>query len=366
MPPLEQTFLNNTLLKWLSARATIVFGKIVVTVFFCFSAMFLLLNSALADEVYLKNGDLLTGEILSTEEEELIVKTSYAKKIRVKWNEVVCVNSDKEVTLLLKNNEKLVGQVTCPTLGSIQLIDQETGETTEISYGDLKAINPPPPPPAVTYKAHVNVGGAINEGNTETRTFNSSGRFQARLKRQRFNLEGKFNYGESEGEENIRNWLLGAKHDYFATKKLYIYLRPLSEYDKFQDLDLRLVVAAGPGYQFIDTETTSLFAEVGPSYFREEYGDTPDNEYLAARWSAGVKFDIIRDKIKFYHLHELFQDLTSNEGLYLRTEQGIRLALIKNFFLNFQVDYKYKSDPPEGNKSSDTALVLGISYELNF
>jgi putative salt-induced outer membrane protein YdiY len=366
MQLLEQAFLNNTLPKWLTARAIVNFGKIVVAALLLFFTVFFFLSSALADEIYLKNGDLLTGEILSTEEEELIVRTSYAKKIRVKWNAVVCVNSDKEVTLLLKNNEKLVGQVTCPTLGSIQLIDQETGETTEISFADLKAINPPPPPPAVSYKALVNVGGAINEGNTETRTFNSSGRFQARSKRQRFNLEGKFNYGESEGEENIRNWLLGAKHDYFVTKKMYTYLRPLSEYDKFQDLDLRLVVAAGPGYQFIDTETTSLFAEVGPSYFSEEYGETPDNEYLAARWSAGVKFDIIRDKIKFYHLHELFQDLTSGEGLYLRTEQGIRLALVKNLFFNFQVDYQYKSDPPEENKSSDTALILGIGYELNF
>ncbi|MHC4843243.1 MAG: hypothetical protein ACYTEE_05525 [Planctomycetota bacterium] len=66
MSPPEQAFLNNTLLKRLRFGATMVFGTIVVTAVLCFSSLFLLLNSALADEVYLKNGDLLTGEILST------------------------------------------------------------------------------------------------------------------------------------------------------------------------------------------------------------------------------------------------------------------------------------------------------------
>jgi putative salt-induced outer membrane protein YdiY len=351
--------------KWLAAVLAAL-GCIGVTLLFLFSMTLLFADSALADEVYLTNGDLLTGEILSTKEDRLIIETDYAKTIKVKLDKVICITSDKKVTLLLKNNEKLVGRASCPTLGAIELLDTETGETTEVSFAELKAINPPPPPPPVTYKALVNLGGAIKDGNTESKTFNSSGRFQARSKRHRFNLEGKFNYGESEGEEDERNWLLGAKHDYFATKKIYAYLRPLAEYDKFQDLDLRLVVSAGPGYQVIDTERTSLFVEAGPAYTYEDYGDAGDNEYLAARWSAGLKFDIVREKIKFFHLHELFQDLTSGEGLYLRTEQGIRVSVVKNLFLNFQVDYEYRSDPPAGNKSSDTALILGLGYELNF
>jgi putative salt-induced outer membrane protein YdiY len=246
------------------------------------------------------------------------------------------------------------------------LLDHQTGETTEISFADLKAINPPPPPPAVTYKALADVGGAINSGNTRSKTFNSAAKFQARSKNHRLYLEGKFNYGESEGEEDQRNWLSGAKYDYFWTEKFYSYLRPFAEYDKFQDLDLRFITSAGPGYQFIDTETAGLYAELGPAYFYEDYDTEDDNEYLAARWAAGGRYHIIPQKIVFFHLHEFYYDLSSDVGAYLRTEQGVRFALVENFSLNFRVDYQYKSDPPEGNKSSDTALVLAIGYELNF
>jgi putative salt-induced outer membrane protein YdiY len=321
---------------------------------------------AMADEVYLKNGDLITGEIETSRDGLLVVKTAYAKEIEVKWEEIVCITSDTEVTVLLKSNEKIVGLAACPSLGSIQLTDQQSGETADFFISDLQGINPPPPPPPVTYKALVDVGGAINSGNTRSKTFNSSGKFQARTKKQRLYLEGKFNYGESEGDENERNWLTGAKYDYFWTEKLYTYLRPFAEYDKFQDLDLRFITSAGPGYQFIDTDTVSLFAEAGPAYFYEDYDTDDDNEYLAARWAAGVRFHIIPKKIIFFHLHEVYYDLTSDVGTYLRTEQGVRFALVKNFYLNFQVDYKYKSDPPDGNKSSDTALILGLGYELNF
>ena len=321
---------------------------------------------ALADEVYLKNGDLITGEIDTSENGQLVVKTAYAEKIKVNWEEVACVTSDKEVTLLLKSNEKITGRAACPTLGSLQLIDRETGKTRDFSLADIQTVNPPPPPPPVTYKALVNVGGALNSGNTRSKTFNSSGKFQARAKKQRFYLEGKFNYGESEGEEDTRNWLTGAKYDYFWTEKFYSYLRPFAEYDKFQDLNLRFITAAGPGYQFIDTKTASLFAEVGPAYFYEDYKNGIDNEYLAARWAAGVRYHILPQKLIFFHVHEFYYDLTSNEGTFLRTEQGIRIALVKSFYLNFQANYSYKSDPPDGKKSSDTSLVLGLGYELNF
>jgi len=339
---------------------------VVVTVCIFIAAFSLSVCPVQADEVYLKNGDLITGEVGTSEDGKLIVETSYAKKIKVKWDEVVCVTSDKEVTLLLKNKEKLVGRVMCADLGSIKLVDNATGEATEFSLADLVAINPPPPPPPVTYRALVDVGGSSNKGNTRNKNFNSSGKFQARSEWHRLFLEGKFNYGESEGDENKRNWLTGAKYDYFLTKKIYTYLRPLAEYDKFQDLDLRYIIAAGPGYQFVDTERTALFGELGIAYINEDYGDEKDNSYASGRWSVGAKFDIVRDKVKFFHLQEGYYDLSADEGLYLRTEQGLRLPIVENFYFNFQVNWQYKSEPPDGNKSSDTAFILGIGYELNF
>ena len=100
-------------------------SKVRLAAFVIFTMLLSLAYQAMADEVYLKNGDFITGTIETSEDGLLVVKTTYAKEIKVKWEEVVCVSSDEEVTVLLKNNEKIVGRAACPTLGTIQLIDQK-------------------------------------------------------------------------------------------------------------------------------------------------------------------------------------------------------------------------------------------------
>ena len=81
-------------------------SKVRLIAFMIPTVFFLLAHPAMADEVYLKNGDLITGTLETSEDGLLVVKTTYAEKIEAKWEEIVCINSDKEVTLLLKNNER--------------------------------------------------------------------------------------------------------------------------------------------------------------------------------------------------------------------------------------------------------------------
>jgi putative salt-induced outer membrane protein YdiY len=322
--------------------------------------------SSMADEVQLANGDLISGEIIKIEGETIVLKTSYAEKVQVNWKKVVCLAAEKELTFVLKTEELLVGRASCPSIGTIRLEGEKIGEPAEFALSELEKIEPYPPAPAVNYRALVSAGGSINRGNTDTSTFNSSAGFQVRSKRHRVTLEGRFNIGESDGNENERNWLASGKYDFFVTNKVYTYLQTLFEYDKFQDLNLRSTAGPGLGYQFFDTERTKLFAELGPSYFREDYDEGVDNEYLSGRWAAGLKYDLLPEKIKFFHRNEGYYDLTSDKGVYIRTEQGIRLTLVRNFFLNFQANYQYRSEPPAGIKKSDTSLILGLGYELNF
>ncbi len=322
--------------------------------------------SSMADEVQLANGDRISGEIVKMEGEIIVLKASYAEKIEVKWEEVVCLSSDKEMTFVLKTNEVVIGTATCPSRGNIKLVGEIIEESSELPISDLKAINPSPPPPAVKYRALVSAGGSVATGNTRTKTFNSSAAFQVRSKRQRLTFEGKFNWGESNNEVDKRNWLGSMKYDFFVTKKIYTYLQTLFEHDAFQDLDLRTTAGAGLGYQFLETERTKLFVELGPSYFNENYKEADDRSYLSGRWSVGFNHDLLPARIKVFHRHEGYYGITESEGVYIRSEQGVRLALVRNFFLNFQVDYSFRSDPQPGIKSSDTLYILGLGYELNF
>ena len=152
----------------------------------------LLALPVLADEVHLANGDRLTGEIVRMEKGSLHLKTTYAEEVKLKWQEVVCITSEQELTFQLQNGEIWFGRANCPASGRIQIVGERIGESAELSLAEIGAINPSPPPPAVTYKGNIAGGGTITKGNTDEAAAHLSAGFEARSKRHRFTLGGKY------------------------------------------------------------------------------------------------------------------------------------------------------------------------------
>ena len=67
--------------------------------------MILLTGYAHADEVIMKNGDRLQGEIISMEEGKLIFKTPYASKTVIPWDQVEHLTSEKILEISLPDKE---------------------------------------------------------------------------------------------------------------------------------------------------------------------------------------------------------------------------------------------------------------------
>ena len=59
-------------------------------------------SNAMADEVRLKNGGVLPGKIVGMEDGKLVLKTSYAGEISIKWNEVATLRTDTPVHVVIE------------------------------------------------------------------------------------------------------------------------------------------------------------------------------------------------------------------------------------------------------------------------
>jgi putative salt-induced outer membrane protein YdiY len=218
----------------------------------------------------------------------------------------------------------------------------------------------------VTYKGTLSGAVTLTDGNTDEVSAHVSANFEAKSKRHRFTLGGKYTYGESDDEITARNALGRIKYDFFVWKKLYTYAQTRFERNDFQDLNLRSTIGLGVGYQILDTKRTSLFAEVGVSYFNEDFMEAEDQKSTSARESIGFTFDIVPKRIKFFHLHEFYYRWDKSDSYFFSSEQGLRFLLFRNFFANFQVDFDYNSQPAPGTEKSDTRYIAGIGYEFEF
>jgi putative salt-induced outer membrane protein YdiY len=317
--------------------------------------------TAWADEVTLKNGDRLTGDIVKMSDGSLVLKTPYAGEVKIDWKEVQGITSKAPVKVQTLDDSVLQGIVTSPAGDQIVVTGEQFGPTRAIALTNIKAINPPP---MVTYNGAFNLGGVIAKGNSDSKAINASLIYSLRADRHRFGVEGKYNYGEQSNKLNVRNSLAELSYDVFVTKRFFLNFFALFEQDTFQDLNLRSTFGAGPGYQFIDTKRTQLSATVGVAYVNEDWRTRADESTPDGRWGVTFTTALIPDRLLFFHRHEGFYDLKAPNGWRLRADQGFRVPVYKQFAMNLEYDLRYDSKPAPGRKKTDHLYIVGISYIL--
>lgn len=318
-------------------------------------------NAAAAERIIMKNGDRLTGEVVRMEEDLLVLKAEISDdKINIEWDRVACLESDRDLTVVLKDsNETLVGRIECPSPGQFRIVSSKVGPTIELPLSVIHAVNPG------TYRGYLNAGGSLARGNSENAAANLSTRFQVRTSRHRFTVEGNFNYAEADGSTSTRNSLGSLKYDFFQTKKRYNYAQFLTERDTFANLSLRLTQGLGIGYQFYDSRKLRLFTEAGISYYNEDREEGDDTKSASGRWALGFEYETTPKWLQLYHRQEGYYTPESG-SVYVRAVQGLRIPLRDRFGMFFEADYRFNSRPEDDKDKSDIFLTIGISYEYAY
>ena len=65
-----------------------------------------------ADQITLKNGDRITGTIISSDAKTLVIKTEYADVVTIKWDFVQQIESSQPLYVGTKSGQVIVGPVT--------------------------------------------------------------------------------------------------------------------------------------------------------------------------------------------------------------------------------------------------------------
>jgi len=322
------------------------------------------------DLVKFNDGTVIRGRILSMTGGEVTVQPAAGGSLKVGWDKVVELASGKTLVIRLKDGTELRG-VALPGAepGTIKVKSAGITSPATVPLEAVEAINPPEKKP-VTYRGSLNAGASLSDGNTRNRTANLIGEFEARSERHRLTLGASYNYAEDSERITQRNAKGRMKYDFFPTKRLFIFASAFLEGDKFQDLNLRTALSAGPGYQFIDEgdfagdwfSKMELYAEAGLAYFNEDFKTAQDNSYVSARWSVKFDWPLASLGATLFHYHEGYPGLKQAKDLYVTTEQGIRFHLWKNVTAGFQVNFRWDNTPAKGFKRTDTLYIATIGY----
>jgi putative salt-induced outer membrane protein YdiY len=316
-------------------------------------------SQAFADEVWLKNGDRLTGKVVSLDAGTLVFKTSYAGDLSIKWEEVVNLKTDEPIKVVLGDETTAQGPVSPGDPGRVKLKAEQVAEPVTVDLANVKTINPKPP---LRTNLRANVGFSMTDGNTDTQDIYADAEFMARTLHNRFTIGGLYKRSEDEDVKTEDKALGYMKYDHFFTKKWYAYANATGEKDDFKDLDLRATLGAGVGYQFIETDRTNLSVEGGISYVDENYILAEDNNFMAGRWA--LKFDhfLLPKSLQYFLYHTGLQSVEDSDDLILFTQTGFRIPFYKNLNITAQFNWEYDKSPSPGKKESDYTYLLTIGY----
>lgn len=314
-----------------------------------------------ADEVQLRNGDRLTGTIVTMEEGTLTVNTAHSGDVKIQWPQIRRLSSDKPLMIQLhdKVNETDWTEWLYTRYATTEAV--LIGEHGPITLDSVKAINPPPP---IRYLGTLNLGGNRTQGNTSTQALNASTRWSVRSDRHRVLAEAKFNYGEVGSRVTVRNSMAALKYDFFLSRKVFANAEGLFEKDTFQNLSLRTTLGAGLGYQFVDTQRASISAVAGLAHVSEDYTNADRTSTPSARWSLRTEFVLVPDRVKLFHKHEGFYDFGDRQTLRVFADQGLRVTLVGNLFINVEYNLRYNGAPAPGRRRTDEAMIIGVGYEF--
>ncbi|MBN1871243.1 MAG: DUF481 domain-containing protein [Candidatus Omnitrophica bacterium] len=276
-------------------------------------------------EIYLKNGDRISGDIVEEDKNFIYM--------------------DSEAAGMVSINKGFVEDMAADEIEKAKERDRsEAVSTNEIS-----------------------VGYTLADGNTENQQLNA-GFLINRHKRHVYELtvKGDLYYSSSNGETDAEKWFGYARYAYsFGPSKMwYNFFKIEADRDKFSDIEYRLIPSAGIGYWFSDADDFKLMAEVAAGIEHTDYaGETETEDELAIIPRAYYETAIFRNSrlgqdVTFYPSVEEWGEFR------MHAETSLINPLSDKLSVNFSFIDDYDSDPGGDAEKNDIRFISSLKYSF--
>ncbi len=327
-----------------------------------------------ADQITLKNGDRISGTIISADTKALVIKTDYADAVAIKWDFVQQIESSQPLYVGTKGGQVIVGPVTTSD-SKLTVATKESGSVA-VAKADVTTLRDSDEQKkaeaALDRLQHPHLGdlwgGTFDTGVGLVRGNSDSTNFTFALNAVRASSRDKITlYTDSAFSRSAVNGVTsttaqsiagGVRYDLNLGEKAFGFGTLDLFNDRFQDLDLRTVIGAGGGIHAIKSKRTTFDVLFGGTFDREFFtnfnrssaeilvGESFTHKFLAS--------SAFTESVFFY------PNLSSTGNYRSTISLGLVTKLTK--LLSWQTtfnDYDL-SDPPPGKKSNDMLLSTGL------
>nr|WP_298135571.1 DUF481 domain-containing protein [uncultured Pseudomonas sp.] len=318
-------------------------------------------NTAIADTLWLKNGDRLSGKIKFYEGGKLLLKTEYGGAIAVDWDQIATLESDQE--LLIK--ESAVSGERAKALraagpGRVTLVNGEE-RTIELSAIE-QILKPKPMVEDLVLTGNIDAALDYKRAERDTDNYDIDLKAEARHGLWRHNAEAGYNRQFQDSVVTTDNWNAEYALDRFFTEQWFWQGRFEYKRDKIEDLRRQRTVGSGPGYQFWDNELGAF--SVAGLLNRTDYlyadGERDDFYALSAKWDYNRY--LIGKSVELFSTGEVGKPLASVAEYALDAEVGLRYKVTDWASLNMKAEKDVVSGSDGDLDETHYSLGFGVGW----
>lgn len=317
-----------------------------------------------ADELTMKNGSRLVGEVVTSESGHIVFKTPFAGEIKIATENVLEVRTVKAVTLKMADGTIYKDKLIVSTEHGIAVRNE--GETPiYFKAEDVALVNPEPWRLGEGYKwfGQVNAALSMERGNTDSDEYDLDFTSSWRSLDDRYILKGMYERDASSGVRDKNQWRIRGKYDRFSDQDTNNYFggQLVFYQDEFADLKLRTTVGPYVGRNFYESSRLSLSGEVGAVYVDENFDIAEDSDFLGGNWEVSMTSDII-PKTELYATQIGIINFDQIDGVLVDTVIGLRFPLIAGLQTAFEIKLEYDGGAVDEVDELDQTYNLKFGY----
>ncbi|MCX8063705.1 MAG: DUF481 domain-containing protein [Candidatus Hydrogenedentes bacterium] len=239
-------------------------------------ALFIILQlltfSIYSATIELINGDRISGEIKELHEKTIKISSEILGEIAIPFDKVRTIKSEEEYVITTTDGVEYVGNINYRN-GEFSLTRNRNNSKIDhskiekIKFEKEKLQNPK----KNKWSGEIKALASFQKGTVDTSSFEGNTKINREGLRDKISAEIWGNYGEVEGNVNIRKYGGNLRYMFYPIEKLYVYGETGGERDESRKLGLRYQIGGGTGYDLIKKEKQNLSFEGALLLTYEEY-----------------------------------------------------------------------------------------------
>jgi len=325
-----------------------------------------------ADLVVMKNGDRITGEIQEIWDQEIIIEPEYDDDttVTISLDVVAYIESGRDFKIKMVDSRKVVAKLSGRDADGNQLIEID-GKVSTITYAELEELDEISDYYDRDSRIDFNLG--LNKGNTNSLNTKLSADTNLKLGDHRHIVDLTLIREEQDNSTTKDNDLLRYNYNWLFADPWFFGGNASAERDPVRDLDHRFILGGSIGRDIWNKPRRAMNFQLGLGFLTEKFsssdaGGTPvpsdQNDSLVLSWQYRFRYDLLGDKLEFYHNNTLNSTATGRKNTAIKTVTGTRFEITDLLYLNAALDFDWESHPAGTAKNEDLAVVVGLGVEF--